>query len=131
MTNEEIVEGDKLIIKFIGYKYRNSSKVWCIYPYDDSSYLRSLGWVKCDDLKFHSSWDWLMPVIEKIEKEYPVLLSIKNKISTFDNTWHICKIEFFSEITGNFQIIKEGVTKIKSVWLAVIEFIKWYNSQKD
>ena len=25
-------------------------------------------WLTLKDLKFHSSWSWLMPVIEKVEK---------------------------------------------------------------
>lgn len=29
------------------------------------------------DLKYHSSWDWLMPVVEKIERQYKTNFIIK------------------------------------------------------
>ena len=80
------------------------------------------------EMKFHSSWDWLMPVVEKIDN-----IRLQDKkgyaqsvdFSIFSN---ICTIE-----TGGYTsftictIIKD--TKIEAVWTACVEFIQWYNKQ--
>ena len=65
MTKEEILNGGKLIAEFVGLAYCDK------YQYE--------GWYKnsefnnriCTDerdFKYHSSLDWLMPVIEKDRK---------------------------------------------------------------
>lgn len=66
------------------------------------------------DLKYHTSWDWLMPVVEKIEDNGAVTV-IKNgcKIETLDNEFTTC-----------------GETTLISVYAAVVQFINWYNEQQ-
>lgn len=87
MTQEEIIEGNKLIAKFIEFKSTNKcvrSKSGKYYDYhsnpnficikEDEIWVESekgYGLVEQDylfveDLKFNSSWDWLMPCIGKI-----------------------------------------------------------------
>jgi hypothetical protein len=68
-----------------------------------------------EDLKYHSSWDWLMPVVEKIENTEDVSVVIEN-----DNAY----------IQGvfNFSVFED--TKLKSVYSVVIKFIKWYNERR-
>ncbi len=65
-----------------------------------------------EDIKFHSSWDWLMPVVEKI----------KNYILT-DRPYDvgIDKVDVL-----NLYI----TTPILTVFEQVIYFIQWYNNQK-
>jgi len=77
-------------------------------------------------LKYHSSWDWLMPVVEKIEKTknsdgYKYQVDIQN---------NHCLIES-SNYSSSLDKRIYGEIKIKAVWLAVVEFIHWYNKQKD
>jgi hypothetical protein len=73
-------------------------------------------------LKFHSSWDWLMPVVQKIdERGYNVHIS---RIS--------CKI---TPILEDDNVIASFVCgdvdkKIELVYDTVVAFIKWYNEQK-
>lgn len=55
----KIEQNNKLIAKFMGYKTR------CPYP-EVALYLTPYGHTK---LKFHSSWDWLMPVAKKCYKK--------------------------------------------------------------
>lgn len=52
LTQEQIIEGNKLIANFKGW----------IWP-EDAEYRL----YEEHALKYHSSWHWLMPVIEKIE----------------------------------------------------------------
>jgi hypothetical protein len=67
--------------------------------------------------QYHSSWDWLMPVVEKIEAMRGTHLLMK----PFG-----CEILMF----GKSLINEVGNTKIEAAWLAVVEFIKWYNQSK-
>lgn len=70
-----------------------------------------------EDLKFHSSWDWLMPVVEKIESLADIveIKGIQCLIITFDGIDHV--------------IAKTEKTKLASVYSACLAFIQWYNEQ--
>lgn len=62
-------------------------------------------------LRYDSSWDWLMPVVEKINESckdtgYPDGLEICD--------WHVIAV----------------ANNIKLVYFSVVEFIKWYNENK-
>jgi len=71
------------------------------------------------DLKFHTSWDWLMPVVEKIERD------ILPDDSVITITYKDCQIPV---LVDEFDIIITGASsKHEAVYEAVIEFIKWYN----
>lgn len=73
-----------------------------------------------DKLEYHSSWDWLMPVVEKIESigAYSVEID-KYKVRVFHITTWKNRTVFYAE-----TIEKK---KIDVVWSAVVEFIKWHN----
>ena len=66
MNKQEIENYNRLCAEFMGFKYKNQNKFWAIYPLDNSSYLRKLGYVRMDNLKFHSDWNWIMSILEKI-----------------------------------------------------------------
>lgn len=61
------------------------------------------------DRKYHNSWEWIMPVVRRI---YDIGQTI-NVSCALD----ITKISIFAPI--------------ERVWSAVIEFIKWYNQEKQ
>ena len=59
MTTQEILEGNKLIAEFMGAKrkeYSITNREHYLFR-DGRKYLT-------ENLIFHSSWDWLMPVVE-------------------------------------------------------------------
>tara|TARA_R110000751_G_scaffold39007_1_gene93060 strand:- start:372 stop:671 length:300 start_codon:yes stop_codon:yes gene_type:complete len=99
MTNE-----NKLIADFMGIGH--------LYP----------GNTPIDKLQYHTSWEWLMPVVEKIEEAgYYVLIGLQQD----------------SLITAVYQnnsdkFICEGWGAKKKIgtYKAVVEFIKWYNENK-
>lgn len=64
--------------------------------------------------KYHSSWDWLMPVV--------------NKIRTLYNNCEVDGDEAFDII----DVLSEGCTEanIFQAFDAVVQFIEWYNEQK-
>jgi hypothetical protein len=67
MEQNEIIEGNKLIALFMGWKEMAHTKLkdWIITEIIESQECTKK---QCalHQLKFHSSWDWLMPVGKKI-----------------------------------------------------------------
>jgi len=82
------------------------------------------------EMKYNKSWDWLMPVVEKIESLDPN-----------ENVTHTYTVE----ITGNGTTISPSVwsgnrwmirvnsrdNRLSNTYKAVVEFIKWYNSHQQ
>jgi hypothetical protein len=114
MKQEEITQNNKLIAEFMGpdslnVKIGNTE----IYPH---LILSELG---VDALIFHTSWDWLMSVVEKINKrDWVTIKADECKIHPLD-------IDDFKEIVVNEQ--KDLIT---AVFYAVVKYIKWYNENK-
>ena len=72
-----------------------------------------------EDLLFHSDWNWLMEVVEKIERlGYVFEIKITG-----------CRINQIEN--GSIIVLRweEDKTKIEAVYNACLEFIKWYNEQ--
>ena len=122
---QETLEGNKLIAEFMGLKYSNGN--W--YRWDEIN--QGQGYFK--ELKYHSSWDWLMSVIAKIESfksiegfRYEVLIESKHlQVRNFPFC-HCVSICVF-----NGKDIKEASKdKLTAVFFGVIQFIKWYNQNK-
>lgn len=90
----------------------------------------TLNWGKyITDLKYHESFDWLMPVVDKIEKKYDVSIS----------TWRGLNGQELPEIVTLVDIChpnhirrviprKNNVNKLHAIYHAVVDFIKWHNS---
>ena len=82
------------------------------------------------DLKYHSSWDWLMPVVEKIEgmnwcvrvenwpKCFPTPYKELYSVWMWLNPEDAPEIQTYSDV------------KIKAVHVAIYQFIQWYNKTK-
>jgi len=95
-------EKNKLIAEFMG---KNQEP----YDFPEHGYITFGGAVKTDffkeQLKFHKSWDWLMPVLKKVREIINACLSeeyVNLKLSPYDYT-------------------------IEQVYESVVKFIQWYN----
>lgn len=115
-TQEEIIEGNKLIAEFMT-PWRDKRKKSYPFPFPvietiPAKHLMGYGHVPegeikhfegtPDMMKYHSSWDWLMPVIKKCKEANPLAYS------------------------GSYIQINLNKLEIQETWLAVVEFIKWY-----
>jgi len=90
-------ENNKLIAKFMGYEsyqFRNHT----VFIYEEDNHRTDI------DLHYHKDWNWLMPVVEKIEK---YLWDNQGKVGYFDDGLQSNDIEV------RYQ--------------AVVEFINQYN----
>lgn len=129
MENKEIIEGNKLIAKFMGCSkgpYDKHSKDNLIHFPDNFPIKirmsRGGNHLEVDWLEFHSSWDWLMPVIEKIQVEHFVTIERNSTLIHEDG--------FDSKIINKPFGYGEQESYIQITWKAVIDFIKWYNNER-
>lgn len=129
-TENQILEDNEAIAVFMGfYKCRlNENSAVC----EDGKYIGyttkdnpSCGWFR-SELQYNSSWNWLMEVIEKIDSlPYVRFTSItKNKT----RIWFADKAPH-GFIETPWDMIKYEQSFILKCHAAIVEFIKWYNSQ--
>ena len=71
-------------------------------------------------LKYHKSWDWLMPVVEKIENLGYEFFIVEDRVKVSHNTDH--SIETIIDLTSR--------SKLNATYNAVVEFINQYNKNK-
>ena len=129
---KNIVENNKVFAEFLGYSQ----------PHPD--YPNTTYWYKKDCqpltiLLFHSDWNWLMRVVEKIESLNLGNTTIKTVFSeedlyinsnvSFLIMYKECYVNFFGEmkVYENWISVTECNSKIEAVYTACVEFIKWYN----
>ena len=125
MVKQNIVKDNKLIAEFIGLAYceKHMYTGW----YKNSEFNHRI--CDFDGLKYHSSWDWLMPVVSLCLSKLDILLHKNVKDSYTDLEW-----EYLEEIALFKEKFKWSFERpiIENCFKQVIEFIKWYNScQKE
>jgi len=108
-----IEENNKLIAEFMGGVPCDRCEDCGMLKFGESDY-RALEY-----LRYHSDWNLLMPVVEKIE-QVGGKIDIEFSIGT-DETWIIQN--------SQFETYKYGGTKLERTYQAVIEYINWYNQQ--
>lgn len=110
---------NKLIAEFMGMTQGRPNKIrWKHHWFDDKGAVNGL---RNTHLRFHSSWDWLMPVVEKIDKIGASVLIGRM----------FCQIEYLDPLDKlkPFGVRIASGVKINAVFGAVVDFIKWYNEQ--
>lgn len=114
MDIKQTNENNKIIAEFMNFDTEDRPSFANPDVIYKNSYLINGTICTAEFLKFHSSWDWLMPVVEKIEDEHEVTFDI-----TMDNV----------HIRGDFNSSIFGLTKKESVYKGVIQFIEWLNAR--
>jgi hypothetical protein len=108
-----ITENNKLIAEFMGMEH-------CYRPYGDGFMeVKECGSViELDDLEYHASWEWLMPVVSKVREMY--------------NRCEVGGIENGVNVEEMIEVIAQGCVEVHilQVHKGLIEFIKWYNENK-
>ena len=117
MKKNEITEGNKSIAIFAGWvtddgvRYYNPTNNITIYRTDK-------------DFDYHSNWNTLMSVVDKIE-------TFEDSTDDFEVGYSVSIECYLCEIRNMVGgCISHGFeqTKIMSIWVAVVKFIEWYNS---
>ena len=91
---------NKLIAEFMGLQFSKGEYYRPLFNSGD--------WISEDELHYHTSWDWLMPVVEKIE-DYLA-----------DN---VGKVGYFDECLSS--------NDLEVRYQAVVEFIKEHNDERQ
>lgn len=124
MTKQDVISNNRLIATFMGAEH---------YPPNDYKIQTEFGvqmW-NVEKLHYSTDWSWLMAVINKCEALsiclddedgdfFPEFL-IRPKYTSIDL--------MFMEDTEFEWKLRRGTTKIEGAYLAVADFIKWYNEQ--
>lgn len=118
MTKEEIEEGNKLIAEFMEAtidEYPKSLPRWFYWH----------GSLNPHEMQYNHSWDWLMPVVEKIDgMEHTTIIGGGSYWGNYCNIiYGVDRME-----TDDTKAMGMDKTKIEAVYKAIIQFIKWHNT---
>lgn len=108
MKETSIEEKNRIIAEFMGGvfsdTYNSAPKNIPVFGLDANS---------VEKLKYHSSWDWLMPVVQKINSLYNPRI-----------------YKAYEERPSAWDVIDLTITNtIDEVFDSIFQFITWYNSQ--
>ncbi len=105
------IENNRLIAEFRGKLLETGEYE---LPLDEETRLRY--WDV--ELQYHTSYDWIMPVVEEIESMgYDVIIDGNTCIISRDESWFE-DIEFYNK------------SKVLAIRAAVVKFINWFNKNK-
>lgn len=114
---------NKLIAEFMGYDDVNCNI--CKYNYDCNHLQCGLSNLEQDTLLiYHSSWDWLMPVVEKIN-------SLNYEVILYNDSCKIMYKNYTIEEHDTMYKIHNGTVcdLLRSTHESIIEFINLYNKK--
>jgi len=127
---QEILEGNKIIAIFDGCEFVNDAPE----DFPNGYYMPHLH--TPEELEYHESWDWIMPVVEKIARSgnYCLKEHQSNTISNRGYAYHISISnnvfmevnEPFIDITSNYD---KSESKLSTYFRFCVQFIRWYNKQ--
>jgi hypothetical protein len=140
------MEENKLIAEFMGFRkvscIRSENGKYFDYSLPDGFDLileeeieieSQLGWglvskdtVFISDLIFHSDWNWLMAVVDKIESFVD-----DDKCAKYNFIIEQSFVEIIDNNTSDTIVETDEETKMKSIYQAVIKFIKWYEQNSN
>lgn len=121
MKEHEIETANVLIAKFMDKTFYGRYKIEDYGPGTLNEYPPML---------YNSSWEWLMPVVEKISK-IPLIGATDISDTCYPRTFGMINAE-----TGNVMVrfnatyLCEAPTLIEAVFFAVVEFVRSENSSK-
>ena len=128
MTKQEIIEGNKLIAEFMGYKLDGDIVRSAPLDADGFDSYDGLVGYKITHAQYDSSWDRLMTVVDKIQKIYETKreFGVIIEITTTHIRISMKSFNYYIDKTSDDWIPFD----IKILFKVVVEFIKWYNTQK-
>ena len=129
---ENIIENNKIIAEFLEWEFDDLSETFetpflkLVEPqaFGDEQFSCKL---QDFELEFHSDWNWLMKVVEKIHsmQSYGVLINPNGTYIQDEDDKVICMTFKNEEVNG--EIISSS--NIEATFNCCAEFVKWYNQQ--
>lgn len=121
MTQEEIKEGNRIIAEFMGAVINpnwTDEATYCFQKYNVPTKTSGFNWA-VSQMQYHSSYDWIMPVVEKIEA-----IEDNDGFTPFVVEIICNDTAIKDQINRDIICYEECETKIESIFKAVVEFIK-------
>ena len=117
-------ENNKIIAEFMGFTFEKN-----IGYYDNEMLLEQIVYEQqngnCfDELLFNKDWNWLMKVVEKIEKEF-----CSTNIHYYSQK-QMYSVEFLG-FNIEYDNSEYGDDKMKILYDSCVKFINFYNKQKE
>ena len=131
MENKKIIEGNKLIAEFMEVKnvreYELNSKHKCLIISDDDGFIDYVEGINF--LSYNDNWNRIMHVVEKIKKlEFEFnTFSDYTKTEKYRNEVRISELS----VDKYCRILIRNTDMLDAIFNAVVEFIKWYNENKN
>ena len=98
------MKDNKLIAEFMGVNLINIDDI----RDNKNPYISSADGYTKEDLQYHTSWDWLMPVVQKI-----------------------MDVSFFNGEPEDFYVVRDFIPEISDTYKSVVEFINQYNNDES
>lgn len=108
METIETIEGNKLLAGFMG-----------VLTQKDGNFLTTSKHFGSKRVVYHSDWNWLMSVVEKIQS-----LGVKFVIGCPE------RVKIYNARYDGFVNGQTSDSLISCVWYGAVAFIKWHNEQK-
>ena len=123
---QETIDGNRLIAEFMGFS-RTVTLRKGVYKVPEGQELLYKAWhLHIDNMPYHTSWDWLMPVVERIntiaiDNYGETNVMIQSNQCRIGETWDDSVV---ITTKANHPVL------IEMVYMAIVTFIKWYEAQK-
>lgn len=120
-----------LIAEFMGCRKNKDGTYDVEAFYYSPAYTSSSLYDTCEytpeNMKYASSWEWLMPVVQKIES-LPIVDEVNFQWESVSKKYYFNILPAYNNSFPN--IYEEGVNKIQVAFNLIIKFINWYNQNK-
>ena len=121
---KDVIENNKLIAEFMMFETVGDLHLIPFDNTDNDTYLP-------EHMKFHSSWDWLMPVVDKIEDFFTIGGNeLEFQVVTYEDEIKVIAKHPHKAWETLVEVSADGSGKKENTYKAVVEFIKWYNENK-
>jgi len=119
---DKIVEGNNLMAVFMKRTFMEEML-------DDQMDLQGTR-----DMRFHSSWDWLMPVVERIQEltfidssKHPIVIIYNNHASiSIGNPGYHKNTKDAGYYYAKTYGVDTPLNKIEATWSVIVHFLQWF-----
>jgi hypothetical protein len=125
-----ITETNKIIAEFMGLELEETLTGEMVYAREteDFSKINNIRteFYYPEELLYHKSYDWLMPVYNKIE-QLPLVYAMNTRLNNLDDDNYQVSIVPFNMDTFD-SMFHSSSSKINAMYKAVVEFCEWFNN---
>lgn len=121
MTNEQRIKNNRLIAEFMGGVINPKWRDVVTYKFEIAPTPHSAYNWALEEMEYRISWDWLMPVVERIHSHTDAWVTIR-----------YCECEIFDSIAPErFEKIvfneENSENTLNAIYQAIVKFIEWHN----